>query len=295
MTFKSGFVTVVGRPNVGKSTLLNNMLGQKLLIVSDKPQATRNRIQCVFNGDDFQVVFLDTPGIHKPHHQLGEILVNAAKRSLEDVDLVLFMVEPESPIGKGDRYVAEILKQVDIPVVLCLNKIDKLKKITLIPILEEWQRTYDFAAMIPISARSGEGLEGLVDIIKTYLKEGPKYYPDDMTTDKSERFIIAEIIREKVFHLTHEEIPYSVAIDIRKFEEHGEKVYIPADIIVERDSQKGIIIGKQGKMIRKIRKLAEADIKGLLGRGVELDLHVRTKADWRNRLELLRKLGYERE
>lgn len=295
MSFKSGFVTVVGRPNVGKSTLLNALLGQKLLIVSDKPQATRNQIQCVLNGDDYQVVFLDTPGIHKPHHQLGEILVATAKQSLQDVDLILFMIEPEYPIGKGDRFVAEILKKVDTPVVLCVNKIDQIKKVTLIPVLDEWHKTYNFAEIIPISARTGEGLESLKRTIKNYLQEGPKYYPDDMLTDKSERFIIAEMIREKVFHFTHEEVPYSVAVDIRQIEEHAQAVYIPADIIVERDSQKGIIIGKQGQMIRKIRQKAAADIKKLLGCEVDLDLHVRTKSDWRNRIELLEKLGYQRE
>jgi GTP-binding protein Era len=295
MEKKSGFVTVVGRPNVGKSTLLNKLMGYKILIESNKPQATRNSIQCVFNDERGQVVFLDTPGIHKPHHLLGESLVASAKRALNDVDLILFMVEPDSKIGPGDLYIAELLKDTDIPVVLVLNKIDQSSQNDIILVLNSWSEHFKFDEYIPISALTNENLDRLKDLIFSYLDEGPMYYPDDVITDRPEEFVVTEMIREKVFNNTHEEIPYSVAVDLRDYDEEDGKMYIAADIIVERDSQKGIIIGKQGSMLKKIGREARKDIEDLLATKVYLDLHVRHKKNWRNKNNLLKELGYREE
>lgn len=292
---KSGFVTVVGRPNVGKSTFLNKVMGQKILIESSRPQATRNRIQCVYTEERGQIIFLDTPGIHKPHHKLGEVLVEYAQRSLHGVDLVIFMVEPDVQIGAGDRYVANIVKECDIPVILCVNKIDNINSSNMIPLLQEWHNSYNFNDIFPISARTGEGIDKVIDLVFSYLEEGPQYYPEDMITDRPEEFIVAEMIREKVFNRTKEEVPYAVAIDIREMEDRGETLYIAADIIVERSSQKGIIIGKQGKMLKDIGLAARESIEAFMGYKVYLDLHVRHKNDWRNKNELLNSLGYNRE
>ncbi len=292
---KSGFVTVVGRPNVGKSTFLNKVMGQKILIESDKPQATRNRIHCVYTEERGQVIFVDTPGIHKPHHKLGENLVKHAKDSLNGVDVAILMVEPDEIIGSGDHYVARIVSEVEIPVILCINKVDIIKPNKLIPLLVEWNEKYKFAEMIPISAKTGENVDKVVDLVFSYLKEGPQYYPADMITDRPEEFLIGEIIREKVFNLLYEEIPYSVAVDLRAYEMRNNKIYIAADIIAERASQKGMIIGKQGSMLKKIGHLARRDIEKFMGYKVFLDLHVRHKSDWRNKQEMLNKLGYTKE
>lgn len=294
--FRSGFAAVVGRPNVGKSTLLNHLIGQKLLIVSDKPQATRNRISCVLTRDDYQIVFLDTPGIHKPRHKLGEIMVKYARDSLVDVDCIIFMVEAEEKIGPGDRYIAELLSQLETPVILAINKIDRLESISrLLPVLDMWSKEYDFAEYIGVSALTGENLDVLEKCIVEYLPEGPKYYPDDMITDQPERFVIAELIREKVFAYTREEVPHSTAVDIPHLEDRDNLTYIAADIVVERDSQKGIVVGKEGQRLKAIGIEARKDIEKLLGTQVYLDLYVRTKKDWRNRAAVLAELGYRKE
>ncbi len=291
---KSGFVTVVGRPNVGKSTFLNKVMGQKILIESSRPQATRNRISCIYNDERGQIVFLDTPGIHKPHHKLGQILVNYARNSLNDVDVIIFMVDPQEA-GLGDKYIAEILKDIDTPVFICINKIDLINRSKLILLLNEWHKILDYTEIIPVSSKTGEGLERVIDLIFSYLTVGPEYYPDDMITDRPEIFIIAEIIREKVFNKTKEEVPYAVAVDIRSFTEKKNMLYIAADIIVERNSQKGIIIGKHGSMLKKIGQEARLDIEDFMGYKAYLDLHVRHKHDWRNKNNMLNSLGYEKE
>ncbi|MFP4457204.1 MAG: GTPase Era [Clostridia bacterium] len=295
MKNKSGFVSVIGRPNVGKSTLLNRIMGYKILIESNKPQATRNSIHCIYNEERGQVVFLDTPGIHKPHHKLGESLVSSAKRALKDVDLILFMVEPDNQLGPGDKYIAEILKDISIPCALVLNKIDSVSKEDIILILSRWAELYDFDEYIPISATSGENVDRLKDLIFSYLEEGPMYYPEDMITDRPEEFVVIEMIREKIFNNTMEEIPYSVAVDLRDYEQREDIMYIAADIIVERDSQKGIIIGKRGSMLKKIGSEARKDIENLLATKVYLDLHVRYKKDWRNKDSILKELGYKED
>lgn len=293
MKNKSGFVSVIGRPNVGKSTLLNRVMGYKILIESNKPQATRNSIHCVYNEKRGQIVFLDTPGIHKPHHKLGESLVSSAKRALKDVDLILFMVEPDEQFGPGDKYIAEILKDIEIPCVLLLNKIDSVPKDRIFLVLNRWAELYDFDEYIPISATSGENVDRLMDLIFSYLEEGPMYYPEDMITDRPEEFVVTEMIREKIFNNTMEEIPYSVAVDLRDYDQRDDLMYIAADIIVERDSQKGIIIGKRGSMLKKIGSEARKDIEDLLATKVYLDLHVRYKKDWRNKDSILKELGYK--
>ncbi|QOR35598.1 GTPase Era [Clostridium sp. 'deep sea'] len=292
---KSGFVAVVGRPNVGKSTFLNKVMGQKVLIESSRPQATRNKISCIYNDDKGQIVFLDTPGIHKPHHKLGQVLVDHAKGSLKGVDVVLFMVEPDEEIGIGDKYIANVLKDISIPIILCVNKIDSINSTKIIPLLNEWKNILDYTEIIPISAKNGEGVNKVIELVYSFLSEGPQYYPDDMLTDKSEKFIIAEMIREKVFNKTKEEVPYSVAVDIRSFTEKNGRLYIAADIIVERNSQKGIIIGKQASMIKRIKLEARKDIERFMGYKADLELHVRHKKDWRNKNNILRDLGYSKE
>lgn len=293
--FKSGFIAVVGRPNVGKSTLLNRLIGQKILIVSDKPQATRNRIQCVLTTDDFQAVFLDTPGIHRPRHKLGEYMVTMAQNSLKDVDIILFMVEVDQHIGPGDRYIAELLQQTQTPVFLLINKIDTISREALLSIISMWNEAFKFTEYVGLSATKGDNCDRLMELISFYLPFGPKYYPEDMMTDQPERFIIAEIIREKILANTQEEIPHSVAVDIMSIEERGTTVFVSAEIYVERESQKGIVIGKRGHLLKKVGSLARADIERLLASKVFLELHVRTKKDWRNKQGTLSQLGYRRE
>lgn len=293
MTTKSGFVSVIGRPNVGKSTLLNRIMGYKILIESNKPQATRNRIHCVYTEKRGQIVFLDTPGIHKPHHKLGESIVASAKRALKNVDLILFMVEPDSQIGPGDKYITDLLKSVNIPVVVVLNKIDTVSREDVLLSLDRWAEFYSFDEYIPVSAKSGENLDRLKELVFSYLEEGPMYYPEDMMTDRPEEFVVSEIIREKILNYTKEEVPYSVAIDLREYTKKEDITYIAADIIVERDSQKGIIIGKNGSMLKRIGSEARRDIEDLLAVKTYLDLHVRHKKDWRNKDKILKELGYK--
>lgn len=295
-TYRSGFVSIVGRPNVGKSTFLNHVVGQKIAIMSDKPQTTRNKVQGVVTSNDAQIVFIDTPGIHKPKHALGDFMVKVAKQSIPNVDLVLFMVNANEKLGPGDRFIMDILKRTDQPVFLVINKIDLIHPDELLPIIDGYTQEFNFKEIIPISALQGNNVNRLMEVIQSYLPEGPQYYPDDQVTDHPERFIIAEFIREKVLHHTREEIPHSVAVLIEKIERKpDEKVHIMASIIVERNSQKGMIIGKQGQMLKRIGTEARKDIEQLLGSKVFLEIWVKVQKDWRNRSVHLRELGYRED
>ncbi|EZP76190.1 GTPase Era [Parageobacillus genomosp. 1] len=295
--YKSGFVAIVGRPNVGKSTFLNRVIGQKIAIMSDKPQTTRNKIQGVYTTEDAQIIFIDTPGVHKPKHKLGDFMMKVALNALREVDLILFMINVEEGFGRGDAFIIERLKEVNTPVFLVMNKIDKVHPDDLLPLIEQYKDLYPFAEIIPISALQGNNVENLVGQIKKYLPEGPQYYPPDQITDHPEQFIIAELIREKALHLTREEVPHSIAVVVERIErrEDSDTVYVGAVIIVERDSQKGIIIGKQGRMLKEIGQRARMDIEALLGSKVFLELWVKVQKDWRNRLAQLRDFGFREE
>ncbi|AST06743.1 GTPase Era [Anoxybacillus flavithermus] len=295
--YKSGFVAIIGRPNVGKSTFLNRVIGQKIAIMSDKPQTTRNKIQGVYTTDDAQIIFIDTPGIHKPKHKLGDFMVKVAQSALQEVDLILFMVNAVEGFGRGDEFIIERLKQVQTPVFLVINKIDEVHPDDLLPLIEQYRSLHSFAEVIPISALQGNNVETLLQQIKNYLPEGPQYYPAHQVTDHPERFIIAEFIREKALHLTREEVPHSIAVVIDSIErrENSDTVYVAATIIVERDSQKGIIIGKRGQMLKEIGQRARADIEALLGSKVFLELWVKVQKDWRNKMAQLRDLGYRED
>ncbi len=294
--YKSGFVSIVGRPNVGKSTFLNRIVGQKIAIMSDKPQTTRNKIQGVVTTDDSQIVFIDTPGIHKPKHALGDFMNKMAKQTIPDVDVVLFMINANEKIGPGDRFVIDLLSRTKSPVFLVINKIDLVHPDELLPIIETYQAEFDFAEIVPISALQGNNVDRLFDVLKTYIPEGPQYYPDDQVTDHPERFIMAELIREKVLHFTHEEVPHSVAVTIEKIErDDNGKVHVMANIIVERSSQKGILIGKQGAMMKQIGTGARREIERLLGSKVYLELWVKVQKDWRNKQIHLREFGFKED
>lgn len=293
--FKSGFVALIGRPNVGKSTLLNAILGQKVAIMSDKPQTTRNKIQGVYTSKEAQVIFIDTPGIHKPKHRLGEFMTKVAEKTLKEVDLVLFLVNAEEELGKGDEYIIERLKNIDRPIFLVINKIDKVHPDTLLPFIERYRNEIECNEVIPISALNGNNVSTLLNEIINKLEVGPKYYPDDQISDHPEHFIVAEMIREKVLHLTREEVPHSVAVTIEQMKKRENKdiIDIHATIIVERASQKGIIIGKNGQMLRNIGTRARRDIEMILGNKVFLDLWVKVQEDWRNRGRLLKEYGFD--
>ena len=293
MTFKSGFVSIVGRPNVGKSTLLNNILKTKLAITSATAQTTRNTIQGIYTDDDAQIIFMDTPGIHKPQDGLGSFMNTNALNSIFGVDIVLFLAPADEKIGRGDRFIVERLKEADGPVYLILNKIDLLSKEELIEKLNEWQEMFDFKEIIPISALNGDNVENLISLIKNDLSEGMMYYPKDAITDHPERFIMAEFIREKILYFTHEEVPHSVAIVIEQMVEDDEGVHIMAAIVVDRQSQKAIIIGKQGAMIKKIKQNARKEMKRFLQVPVTLELFVKVEKDWRNKQKYLREFGYD--
>jgi GTP-binding protein Era len=290
--FRSGYVSIIGRPNVGKSTLLNSILGEKVAIVTSKPQTTRNRIIGIKTLPEAQIIFIDTPGIHKPRHRLGETMVKTAMEALNEVDIVLFMVEPHEP-EKGDRIIIESLKKVSSPVFLLINKIDTVKKSELLPIIDYFKDLYPFKEIIPISALKQDGISLLIKRICNYLPYGPKYYPDDLITDQFERFMVAEIIREKVIEMTEEEVPYSVAVEIAEWKERDNGlISISSNIYVERDGQKGIIIGKRGDMLKSIGSSARIDIERLLNTKIFLELWVKVKKDWRNDREILMELGY---
>ncbi|MFT9596269.1 GTPase Era [Mesobacillus sp.] len=294
---KSGFISIIGRPNVGKSTFLNRVIGQKIAIMSDKPQTTRNKVQGVLTLDDSQLIFIDTPGIHKPKHRLGDFMMKVAQNTLKEVDLVLFMVNAQEGYGRGEEFIIEKLQNVKTPVFLVINKIDLIHPDELLKLIESYNEKFNFAEIVPISALEGNNVEKLLEQIKERMPEGPQFYPADQVTDHPERFIVSELIREKALHLTREEIPHSLAVVIEKMERQPEKemVHVMATIIVERDSQKGIIIGKQGGMLKEIGKRARHDIENLLGTKVFLELWVKVQKDWRNKATQLRDFGFRED
>lgn len=294
--FKSGFVAIVGRPNVGKSTLMNQVIGQKIAIMSDKPQTTRNKIHGVYTTDEMQVVFLDTPGIHKRQSKLGDFMNSTAFNALGEVEAVLFLVDAAEGLGGGDRFIIERLKEIRTPVILVMNKIDQVEPEQLLPMIEEYSKLHSFTEIVPISAKLGNNVNTLLEQLGKYLPEGPQYYPEDQVTDHPEQFVCAELIREKILHMTREEVPHSIAVTIEdmRVQENG-VVYISAVIFVERDSQKGIIIGKQGALLKEVGKRARTDIENLLGSKIFLELWVKVKKDWRNQERVLKDLGFHRD
>jgi GTP-binding protein Era len=296
-TFRSGFVAIVGRPNVGKSTLLNQIIGQKIAIMSDKPQTTRNKIQGVYTTDEGQVVFIDTPGIHKPKTKLGDYMVKAASSALKEVDVILFLIDVTEEYGAGDQFIIDQLKQTNTPVFLILNKIDRVHPEALLPIMDLYRSKHDFAELIPVSALQGNNVSRLLEQIMNRMPEGPQYYPTDQVTDHPERFVAAELIREKILQLTREEIPHSIAVEIEQMQvrETGNTVYIGAVIYTERDSQKRIIIGKNGRVLKEVGQLARREIEALLGSKIFLELWVKVKKDWRNRVQQLRSFGFRED
>lgn len=294
--FKSGFVSVIGRPNVGKSTLINALIGEKIAIMSDKPQTTRNRIMCIYTDKDMQIIFLDTPGIHKPLHKLGEYMVKAAEGTLNEVDAILFVIDATEEFGGGEKYILDRLKNTTKPVILVVNKIDLIDRRLALPIIEKYSSLYDFKSVVPISAKEELNLESLIKEIGKSMPKGPKYYPDDTITDQPERLIISELIREKILHLTRDEIPHAIAVDIEEIRKlNHEHISIRATIYVERDSQKGIVIGKNGVLLKEIKKRAKRDIKNLLGSKVTLDLWVKVKKDWRDKLNYIHEFGFKND
>lgn len=294
--YKSGFVAIVGRPNVGKSTLLNRVVGQKIAIMSDKAQTTRNKIQGIHTTDDSQIIFIDTPGIHKPKHRLGDFMVDSALSSLRGVDVILLMVNAEEKRGPGDNFIIDKLKENKTPIFLIINKIDKIHPEKLLEIMNDYQSQLEFAEIIPISATEGNNVETLLTEITKRLPEGPQYYPEDQVTDHPEYFIVSELIREKVLELTREEIPHSVAVVVESMKRNeNDKVQVQATIIVERSSQKGIIIGKGGKMLKDIGIKARRDIEVMLGDKIYLELWVKVQKDWRDKQNYLTDYGYRKD
>ncbi|XIF19734.1 MAG: GTPase Era [Acetilactobacillus jinshanensis] len=293
--FKSGFIAIIGRPNVGKSTLLNRMVGQKVAIMTDKPQTTRNKIQGVYTDKDHQIVFMDTPGVLKPKNKLSDFMEDSAMSALKGVDGILFMINALQPRGAGDNFVIKQLKQVNKPVYLLINKIDQVNPNKLLPIMDSYKNAMNWAGVYPISALHGNNVNELLDELKKNLSKGPQYYPSDQVTDHPERFIVSELIREKIFKLTRQEVPYSVAVQVQSMNSKvGNKLLIRALIIVERPGQKGIVIGRRGSMLKKIGTLARKDIERLLGTGVYLKLWVKVYPHWRDNKSILNQLGYKR-
>ena len=302
--FKSGFVTLIGRPNVGKSTLMNNLIGQKIAITSSKPQTTRNRIQTVYTDDVGQIIFLDTPGIHKAQNKLGEYMDSVAERTLSEVDVVLWLVEPTTFIGKGEQHIAKLLETAKTPVILVVNKIDTVEKGELLPVIDKYKDIVDFKACIPVSAVTGENKEDLLKTVFDLLPEGPMYYDEDVVTDQAERQITAELIREQTLRRLKDEVPHGVAVMVESMKEekdtsvrhsHKNIMNIEATIFCERDSHKGIIIGKKGAMLKEIGTNARHQISDLLGMKVNLNLWVKVKKDWRNSDSLMKNFGYKEE
>lgn len=302
--FKSGFVTLIGRPNVGKSTLMNNLIGQKIAITSSKPQTTRNRIQTVHTDDAGQIIFLDTPGIHKAQNKLGEYMDSVAERTLSEVDVVLWLVEPTTFIGKGEQHIAKLLETTKTPVILVVNKIDTVEKGELLPVIDKYKDIVDFKACIPVSAVTGENKEDLLKTVFDLLPEGPMYYDEDVVTDQAERQITAELIREQTLRRLKDEVPHGVAVMVESMKEekdtsvrhsHKNIMNIEATIFCERDSHKGIIIGKKGAMLKEIGTNARHQISDLLGMKVNLNLWVKVKKDWRNSDSLMKNFGYKEE
>ncbi len=293
--YKSGFATLIGRPNVGKSTLMNYLIGQKVAITSNKPQTTRNRIQTVLTRPEGQIVFVDTPGIHKAKNKLGEYMVNIARHSLDDVDAALWLVEPSTFIGAGERHIMEQLKKITTPVVLVINKIDMVKKEEVLTCIDTYRKEYDFAEIVPVSARSGENTEELIRVILQYLPYGPQFYDEDTITDQPERQIVAELIREKALHCLEDEIPHGIAVAIDRMKMQKKVMHIDATVICERDSHKGIIIGKQGAMLKKIGSTARFEIEKMLGCRANLKLWVKVQKNWRDSDFLMKNFGYTKD
>ena len=293
--FYSGFVSLVGRPNVGKSTLMNRLIGEKIAIISNKPQTTRNRVQSILTKDDFQIVFIDTPGIHRPRHKLGEYMVKSAETTLNEVDAVLMLIEPSDKILEADRLIIEKFAKVKSPVILVINKIDTVDRERVFKVIDEYSKLYDFAEIVPISAFEGTNTDELLSVIRKYLPEGPQYFPSDMVTDQPERQIASEIIREKALRLLEDEIPHGIAVEITEMKKRkeGNLVDVRATIFCEKDSHKGIIIGKHGDMLKKIGTKARGDIERLLGSPIYLELWVKVKKDWRDSDFLLKNFGYD--
>jgi GTPase len=290
--FRSGYVSIIGRPNVGKSTLLNAVLGEKIAIVSPRPQTTRNKIIGINNLSDAQIIFIDTPGIHKPKHRLGEAMIKTARQALAEVDLILFMVEPHGP-RESEKSILDLIRKVRMPVFLLINKIDTRKKTEILPVIEEYQHLYPFPEIIPLSALKEDGIELLMKKICEYLPQGPKYYPDDLITDQAERFMVSEIIREKIMLMTKEELPHAVAVEVVQWNERKDGIIaISCNIYIEREGQKAIIIGKGGMMLKAIGTAARIDIEKLLNTKVFLEIWVKVKKDWRDDTRLLQELGY---
>lgn len=288
---KSGFVAIVGRPNAGKSTLLNALMNQKLAIISDKPQTTRNNIQGILTDDDSQIIFIDTPGIHKPHHELGRTLNKSAYSSLQDVDVIYYMVDASIPFGTGEQFVLDTIKNKSKNIFLILNKVDLIKKEKVMQLILEWQKRMDFKEIFPLSALEKFNTLQLLETTKKYLQEGPQYFDSETICDHDQNFLISELIREKILYRTHEEVPHSVAVVVENREENEKRLFIQAMIIVERDSQKGILIGKQGSMISSIRLDAQKELRLILGKRVELDCYVRVEKNWRNRQNKIHQFG----
>lgn len=295
--FKSGFVAIIGRPNVGKSTLMNHLIGQKIAITSKKPQTTRNKIQTVYTCEDGQIIFLDTPGIHKAKNKLGEYMVNVAEQTLKDVDVILWLVEPTTYIGAGEKHIAEQLQKTSLPVILVINKVDTVKKEDILQVIDNYRKLYDFAEIIPASALRGQNTKDIVNSLFKYMPYGPMFYDEDTVTDQQQRQIVAEIIREKALHALDEEIPHGIAVTIEKMRERkGQHIVdIEATIICERDSHKGIIIGKQGSMLKKIGSNARFEIEKMLEERVNLKIWVKVKKDWRDSDTLMKNFGYNKK
>ena len=291
--FKSGFVTLIGRPNVGKSTLMNCIIGQKIAITSNKPQTTRNRIQTVYTSEEGQIVFLDTPGIHKAKNKLGDYMVTVAEKTLSEVDVILWLVEPSNFIGAGERHIIEQLKKGKTPVILVINKIDTVKKEQLLEYIDTYRKEYDFSEIVPVSALKAENIKELLKCIMKYLPYGPAFYDEDTVTDQPVRQIVAELIREKTLRLLSDEIPHGVAVSFESLKYKKNIVDIEATIFCERDSHKGIIIGKNGAMLKKIGSMARSDIEDLLEKQANLQLWVKVKKDWRDSDFLLKNFGYQ--
>lgn len=295
--FKSGFVAIIGRPNVGKSTLMNHLIGQKIAITSKKPQTTRNKIQTVYTCEDGQIIFLDTPGIHKAKNKLGEYMVNVAEQTLKDVDVILWLVEPTTYIGAGEKHIAEQLQKTSLAVILVINKVDTVKKEDILQVIDNYRKLYDFAEIIPASALRGQNTKDIVNSLFKYMPYGPMFYDEDTVTDQPQRQIVAEIIREKALHALDEEIPHGIAVNIEKMRERkGQHIVdIEATIICERDSHKGIIIGKQGSMLKKIGSNARFEIEKMLEERVNLKIWVKVKKDWRDSDTLMKNFGYNKK
>lgn len=290
--FKSGFVSIIGRPNVGKSTLLNTIVGEKIAIISDKPQTTRNRILAIYNTDDCQIIFNDTPGIHKPRTKLSEYMVKVANESMKEMDVVLFVVDATLPASETEREIAANLKELKVPAILVINKVDLVKKETILPLIADFSGLHNFEAIIPISAKKSDGIDTLLSEIMHHLIEGPAFFPDDMITDQPEKQIAAEIIREKLLWTLDKEVPHGIAIEIEKMKEKKNITEILASIYCEKQSHKGIVIGKKGALLKRVGSLARADIEKMLGKKVYLELFVRVKTDWRNNNYLMKNFGY---